>query len=146
MENFLTFLKLLIFSKTVLITPNAIDIEKEYTILLNKPISAITKGASLQIDVSGMLSKHKDIDVISSRYIVKKEIEVENIKIYLYSNKLDEAILLKYQGISWGGKNNIRIIFGDVENIKTDISFQKIKIETVQPLKKIKIYWVNGKH
>jgi hypothetical protein len=141
MDNIITFFKLLFFSKVVLLTPHPVNIDSKYSLVLNEPINAITHGAVLEIDVSNMFQS-RNITLINVSEIVMKNIPPNSVKAYLHTDKIDKTISLFFnRGISWSGNNEIRIILSNPEKMKTDVDFQKIKIETKVPLEQVKIYW-----
>jgi hypothetical protein len=62
----MTLLKILFFGGASLLTPNAIDLLDTTTLIqLVEPISAITEGAALEIDVSQYI--HADNDEEAAR-------------------------------------------------------------------------------
>jgi hypothetical protein len=66
-----TFLLILIFGKSITLTPYFIDIDKNYTIELEESISAITSGASINIDVFGNVRYKEGIDISDFRQKVR---------------------------------------------------------------------------
>lgn len=143
MDNILTFIKVLFLSKVLLVTPNPINIEKEKNINLTEGISAITEGAHIEIDVSSML-QNDNVDIITIKDIVSKTFPPESIKAILKSNEHSETVQLVYKGaVSWGGKEDIKIILSALNGVPTGMKFNNVLLETRIPLKDVKIYWNN---
>ncbi len=137
-------LLILFFSKVVLLTPNFIDINKgeDYIIKLNKPINAITTGASIMIDVTKMIPNADKLDIFQARDIVKKMFPKGSIEVLLIAKK--KEIKLEELGSSFN-KNNIRLILS-TKSVPTDIDFTSVIIKSDVDLKDVKVYWRNYTH
>ncbi len=137
------FILILFLSKTVLLTPEFIDInsnEKSYVINLKKPINAITSGASIQVDITEMLPKSIKRDIIKTRKSVSNMFPDGSIEAILSTDKGD--ISLRYEGGSLIGNDGVRLaLYG--EEMPTDIDFNVVTLKSNVNLEKVKIYWKN---
>ncbi len=135
------FFLILFFSKTLLLTPIPVDIEKTYTLNLEKPISAITSGASIQLDVSDMLLlENSNILEIRNRVsdiFFKDSIDVE-------ISLMDEKIKMIFDGATLINNDSVRLILHSSDDV-LDKDFNKIIINTKIKLENIKVYWKNYK-
>jgi len=141
----LDFIFILFFSKTVLLTPDFINInsnEKNHILNLNKPINAITSGASIQIDITKMLLYSVKGDIIKTRKSVSNMFPDGSVEAILSTHKGD--ISLKYEGGSLISNDNVRLALYS-ENIPTDTAFNVVTLKTSVNLEKIKVYWKNYK-
>lgn len=137
------FILILFLSKTVLLTPEFIDInsnEKSYVINLKKPINAITSGASIQVDITEMLPKSIKRDIIKTRKSVSNMFPDGSMEAILSTDKGD--ISLRYEGGSLIGNDGVRLaLYG--EEMPTDIDFNVVTLKSNVNLEKVKIYWKN---
>ncbi len=139
------FFLILFFSKMVLLTPSYVDINHGvdgYTVILQEPISAITPGASIQIDVTEMLDPFGKGDLFKIRSAISDLFKEGSIKVTLGEGS--EAIRLVYEGGSLIGDDSVFLALSG-ENIPTGVDFNKLIIKTEIQLKRVKIYWKNYK-
>lgn len=141
----LNFLIILLFSKTILLTPNFIDIDKgdNYVLNLNESISAITSGATIQIDVSEMvLTGGKKMDILEIHRAVLGMFTGYSIEAELIGER--GGITLTYQGsILVNNDSAILVLSGN--DVQTGIEFGAVAIKTNAKLERIKIHWKNYK-
>jgi hypothetical protein len=139
------FLFILLFSKTVLLTPDFITIDNfsdGYKVALNKPISAITSGASIQIDVSKMDLLSIKRSITETRNIVAKEFPVRSVKVTLKGE--GEKVQLIYQGAILANNDGVRLVLSS-DKIPIDVNFNEVIVRTNVELQRVKIYWKNYK-
>jgi len=136
--SILIFFKILFFADTVLLTPNPIDIINEYEIKLEKPISAITSGAYIMIDVSNMTSKLENI--YPDIYNV---LPPNSIMVYLYTTQGDRVALHYIKGFSGSGTNNWIHLYAKKDMIRTNVYYNKVLINSKIPLNNIEVSWRN---
>jgi len=143
MDNILTFFKILFLSKVVLVTPNFINVEHEQNINFIETVSAITEGAHFQIDVSSMF-KNQNVDIITIKDKISERFPLGSIKATLRSDEHSKTVQLIFKGgVSWGGKEDIKIILRALSEIPTGVHFKSVLIETKIPLEGVMIYWSN---
>ena len=139
------FIIILFFSKTILLTPSAINIDKgeKYVINLNESISAITTGANIQIDVSNMIIKDTlKINLIETRRIVSDMFDKGSIQAVLISE--NDKIMLTYQGETFINENNIRLVLS-ANKVSIRVDFSAIEMTSDVRLEKIEVFWKNYK-
>lgn len=137
---------ILLFSKTLLLTPEPINITGSYELSPNEPLSAITEGANLAIDVSSIIKPHKneDIDVFHNRLFTK--FPENSIKAILTNknNKKDEVILTFKRAHSTGQNNNkIEIYLYADQGMPKNHEYDTLKIVSEVELKNVLISWAN---
>ncbi len=139
----MTFLLILFFSKTILLTPEFIDVDTNmsgFEMSLSEPVSAITQGASIQIDVSEMLMKDGENNIIEIRNRVRNHFPENSVEVELIGEQVE--INLTYQGGVSTNKDSVRLVFSNNE-MPTGVDFNRIVIKTNVGLSRVKIYWRN---
>lgn len=149
LAQLLIFLKLVFFSETVVITNNPISIIDNYKIVLEKPLSAITSGAHIKIEIPNTFKIEPKKD-LSLKYLKKLELRTkqtinsENVKISLYTKENKKINLFLEKGYLQMHKNSVGIIFSNSKEIlKKD--FYKIEIDTNILLERAQVFWINSK-
>jgi hypothetical protein len=138
----LDFLIILFFAKTVLLTPNFIDIDvsnEPYKLNFAKPVTAINSGAEIQIDVTEMLSADIDKGVIVVRTKVKELFPSGSIEVFVLGK--GNNINLEYSGVL-KSKNSVRLAFTS-NQMPTDTEFNSLTLKTKVNLKRVKLFWKN---
>ncbi len=141
----LDFFTILFFSKTTLLTPEYVDVgisPDRYELTLNKPISAITRGAGIEIDVSKTILA----DGASSILQIREEVAASFPKGSITATLIGKGgeIQLTYQGNSMIGANSVRLDLSNV-GIPTNQKFERLVLVTEVELASVKIYWRNYK-
>jgi len=139
------FLLILFFSKTVLLTPDFIDVDTNMTgfeLSLDERLSAITQGATIQIDVSEMLMKDGGKNVLEIRDAVRNRFPDKSIEVGLIGGQ--EEVRLTYQGAVMANNDSVRLILSS-DAFPTGVDFSRMVIKTDVELIKVKIYWRNYK-
>jgi hypothetical protein len=138
----ITFLKVLFFGSWVSITSNPVNIGRDALnfYLVERPISAITPGAHLIIDISANISQTNILARIS---------EVEEFM-------PPGCLVAKFTGID-GSLHLLTEVSGSADNkktylnlskeggIETDLEFTEISITSCKAVKNINIIWSNFK-
>lgn len=137
---------ILFFSKTVLLTPVPVNISGEVVIRPEKPLEAITSGASLDIDVIDFIGRIKinEAGIFEIREIIKKKIPEGSVTATLHGSQ-GEKILLNKSGIS-KAKDVARLSLYADSGIPTNMAFNKITITSSTELRGVQVYWKNFKH
>lgn len=128
-----------------MLTPNFIDINKgdNYAIKLNEPISAITTGAAIQIDVSEMvLTGGQKMNLLETRRTVSDMFSKGSIEAALIAG--NKRIMLTYQGGTLVNNDSARLVLSGNED-PIGVDFSAIVIKTDVKLERVKIYWKNYK-
>lgn len=135
---------ILFFAKTILLTPSAIDIINSKTIILDDPIKAITTGASIQIDVTSMISYTHGEDIVEFRKTLFSILPKNSIRGMLVT-KNNMEIQLDYKGKHLFNEQAVLLTLSKSDGIPLDKEFEKVIIETDNDLKSVKILWKNFK-
>lgn len=140
------FFLILFFSKTILLTPVPVNISGEMVISPEKPLEAITPGASLEIDVSDFTGriKMKELGMIEVKKILKERIPEGSVSATLHGAK-GEKVLLNESGFSISNDGAKLTLFAD-QGIPTNVAFHRITITSNSELRGVKVYWKNFKH
>lgn len=137
---------ILFFSKFILITPQPIDINDTIELNTSEPISAITSGAHITVDVSSMIQRNEneDLSEYHNRHLTK--FPKNSIKAIL-ENKHGDKVALIYKGAhSHSGDNQnekIKLLLFAEEGVPNDKEFTMIKITSEVNLKNVLVTWVN---
>ena len=140
------FFLILFFSKTVLLTPVPVNISGEMVIRPEKPLEAITSGASLEIDVSDFTGrmKIKETGILEVKQILKEKIPQGSVTATLHGSK-GEKVALNESGFSIANDGARLSLYAD-SGIPTNVAFNKITITSSTELRGVKVYWKNFKH
>lgn len=133
-----TLLLILFFGKWVLLTPEPVDLtEKWIELTPKKPISAITGGAAIHVDVTqeiGYVPDFGKLKIIIPPHTVTAElipetgppISITNTS-YTYSDK------------------EVALIVDGAGSMPTDIKFKKVRIRSSRHIKRASVTWRNYK-
>ena len=139
MSDILTMLKILLFGGSTLLTPEPIDINTNiFTIEPKSSIEAITKGASLNIDVSQYILSEKMTDGFNE---IKEKFPQGCITATLISEQGQKVVLDKSSG-RWGGAKKM-VNLHAANGVPTDIEFNKIELVSCKEIKSTKVTWYN---
>ena len=138
MDSLVTFVKLLLFLETILLTPEPIHIGNDWiSITPEHPIKAITGGAAIYIDVTKYIAPF-DWDTSSEHF---QEGVVQGRLI-----KLDGSeITLANSGTSHDN-DFVWLIVDSEAPLPTNVEFVHIKLRSTKPIESALVYWKNGKH
>ena len=135
-------LKIMLFSSQTVINPTPINVtEPAIIIKLNKPISAINSGASIEVDITNLMGKYENViaglDKISEAYpkgCLKGQLTAT-----------DGAIVLLDETGGAVGQNNSYVIFHTFRPIPTDIEFSEVKVSSCNPMPEVTLVWRNSR-
>jgi len=139
------FVRLLFLAKTILLTPAPIDIFGEIELKPAKPLTAITAGASIEIDVSSMIKKHKGEDIIQFRRKVEETFPASMVEAKLISVSRQELIL-SYRGDCAYSENAVLLILRAEGGVPIDIAFQTLVVRSRKKLEAVTVSWKNYQH
>lgn len=138
------FLLILLFAKTVLLTPYPVSFESELEIAPAKPLKAITSGAEIQIQVTSMIAVDRGVGILKLQDAITEAFPSGTINAHLFS-KSGKEIVLGYNGFFSFAKNDVWLTLSKEGGMPTNMEFVKIVIESKVPLKDVNIYWKNHK-
>jgi hypothetical protein len=135
-DSMKTVIAILLFSKTVLLTQQPVDTGPEWReIQLTSPLTPITPGAKLFVDVSPLTGGHHDYGALKQLF-PPGQIEAKLVD----SNGV--ALLLRNgDGVAFGNGTDSLIL--DADAIRVDAKYIHLFIRSASPLSGIKITWQN---
>ena len=138
-----TFFLLLFYAKTIILTQE-ITIGNEWVEICPKnTFTAITGGASVEIDITNLLTNNdKNISVINNDFIYKL-FPPNSIQGEIITSENEIIKIQYYGGISYGGKNDIRLILISKKSIPTNKNFIKLRLKSKKTMNSVKVYWRN---
>ena len=144
MHELKIFFLILFLGKTVILTPTPISVgSEEVNISLSENISAITTGATLQIDVTAMIDLESQSDVIKIRTDAETQFPKGAITATL-SHSQESEIKLTYHGGLLVNDDRVRLSLEG--NIPLNTEWDRIKIQSDVELQNVTVIWVNAKH
>lgn len=139
----LDFVKIFLFSHMVALTPEPINIDEGCLELdLQEPISAITKGATLQIDVSSMVPDGIE-GVVETRNWVDKKFASGFAKAILIDSGRNNNVVLRYGGESSWTESRVHLLLSNSDGVPVNTNYEKIVLETSVNLHEVRIVWKN---
>ncbi len=138
------FFLILLFSKTILLTPDPINLHGRLELVPDKSIRAITSGASVQIDVSSLINKDENEGILAFRKRLLGMFPPKTISAKLLGE--DAGVVLQYDGGYSFNKDGVWLGLYAENGIPTDIEFKRVVIESSIKLNGIKILWKNYRH
>lgn len=138
------FIFILLFGKTFLLTNVPVDIQDTFFISLERPISAITSGANIQVDITSMLKYEPENGIADLSSKIEKLFPPHSIKATLFSRKGEEAILTNSKAFGFNDTRVLIPLYSDI-GVPKDIEFIKVQISSEKILRGVKIYWKNHK-
>lgn len=124
------------FSKLILLTPDPISLSEEWTFIIPKePISAITEGAAIRIDVSKYIIDKWSFEEVDSKFpngSIKGELISDNGLIFEIENKH-----------SAHNRDEVHLIIDSNKSVPTDVKFIKVALKSSKLIKDVKVYWRN---
>lgn len=137
-------LRILFFSKTILLTPHPIDLHGRIELIPDEPIEAITNGAGIEVDVSSMIAwkNHENIMLFKRRLLSLFPPETISVKLIGENAELE----MYYDG-SYSFNENIVILYVEAKNgVPVGVKYNKVVVSSGVKLKHIKVYWRNYKY
>jgi hypothetical protein len=141
----MTFLRILIFAKIVLLTPEPIDLFGEVELKLRESLTAITKGASIEINISSLITKPRQEGILEFRRRLREVFPPGTIEATMIS-KDKRQVTLHYNGASAYSGNEVILILDADGGVPTDVEFEKLIITSRINLKSVTVSWKNYKY
>jgi hypothetical protein len=136
------FFLILFYAKALTLTVEPIDIENHASIRLKEPLSAITSGAHVRIDVTKIISGTVDLsDTVLVLETLKLKFPNGSIKVTLSAND-DQIIVLDRISGSTNGKTS-ELILSSSTGVPTGVEFSKLEIESSTKLSAVTVIWQN---
>lgn len=139
------FLTILLMGKTFLLTQDPISIGPQWVELAGyESISAISPGASIQVDISKIIVWNDTDSIDDVRRLIHKSFPNRSIKAKLIDDAGTEVIF-SYHGNSLINKENILLPLHAENGAPVGTDFQKVIIYSDKSIKDVLIYWKNYK-
>ena len=136
------FLLILFLGKSVALTPMPIDIIDEVTLELGEPVSAVTGGAHLRIDVTRGVPSSIDLgDVVDVLDYLAGQFPAGSVTATLTTDTGVAQTLDQVGGSSDG--RTAELILSSSTAVPTGIDFSELKIDTTIPLPAVTVTWQN---
>jgi len=138
----LEFLLILFLGRSVLLTPEPINLSGTKEIVLNAPLKAVSGGARLGIDVSTLIFVRPEESIKDFRDRVRREFPPEVFSALLQS-KDGRSVRLGYAGNVEIGKTTVVLSLVSAEPIPTDRAFSRLSVSSALPVRGVKLIWTN---
>lgn len=138
------FLLALLFSKVILLTPHPVSVEGRIELVPAEPLTAISSGAELEIDVTSMVPNESKKRLFEFWDKAEAAFPAGVISAELV-DRAGHVVSLKYQGHSSISNDDIRLILDNGGEISTKAEYVKVVIDSRIPLKNVSVYWRNYK-
>jgi hypothetical protein len=136
-------LRILFFANSVLLTPSPINIHQGGDVEFSSPVSAISSGAAIHVDVSAMVPLGARQDIISSRRWVGSQFPRGSIVATIGCGGCPKGVEFSFDGdISWS-KGGVELMLTSKTGVPTDVEFNKINLHSDVELHQISIKWFN---
>ncbi|WP_198411339.1 hypothetical protein [Marinimicrobium alkaliphilum] len=136
----------MLFGTTVLLTPEPMDIvDGGIEIDLDKPISAITSGAALYLDVSSMRPPEVN-DILETRSWVDETFSSGFVSVNLFSASGKEDLELSYRGSSSWGKEVVYLMLTARSGVPVGVEYDRLTLKTDIDIHDVRIIWKNYRH
>lgn len=139
------FFLILLFSKTVLLTPEPVDLDGRIELAPDTPIEAITPGASIEIDVTPVIAWSGKEDITSFDKRLSDHFPPGGITATLVADG-HENVALSYRGHHrFNGKRVVLSLDAD-HGVPPGVKFNRVIIQSNIKLEGVRVYWRNYKH
>ena len=136
------FLQILFFAKSVLLTPEPIDIKGEISLQLAEPVSALTSGAHVRIDVTRNIPSSVDLpNVVAVLDYLAERFPDGSVTATLMTVAGERVILERVSGSTSGER--AEVVISSPSGVQTDIDFSEVKVATTTPLRAVTVTWQN---
>jgi hypothetical protein len=137
------FVLILLFGKTVLLTPAPIDLFGDVQLGPEKPLSAITDGAIIEIDVSSMIKIRAQEGLLDFVARVKRDFPAGTIEAKLISANGQIVRLRNTDSFAMGKDRVMLDLSAEGGVVPTDVKFDKVIVSSSIRLKSVKVMWRN---
>ena len=138
------FFLILFLGNSLALTPTPIDIVDEVTLELGAPVSAVTSGAHLRIDVARSVPSSIEPDaVVDVLDYLAGQFPAGSVTATLTTDTGEAQILDKVGGSSDGKTAELTI--SSSTGVPTGIDYSELTIVTAVPLEGVTVTWQNYK-
>ncbi len=136
------FIFILLFGKVVFLANISVDVQGTFSIDLEKPISALTPGAKIEIDVSSMINYEPGSSVKEFRKKVKEMFPPGSIQAVLVPIK-GKDLTLEYAGNFGFNRQEVMIYLDSSSGVLKGKKIKKIIIFSSVKIQDAKLFWKN---
>ena len=131
-----TFFLLLFFSKTLLLTPDPINLSQDWMqIVPQRPLTAITSGATIIIDITSIVGEEKNIATLE-RTFPRGTVEAKLIRD-------DGTEVTLHDGFFAYSEHQCWILLSGDGPVPTSVRFVKVLVRGSPILRGVKVSWKN---
>lgn len=141
----LDFLRILFFAKTILLTPEPITLFGDAELRPTDPLTAITSGAGIEIDVTSMLARKQAEGIVEFRSRALEAFPPGSIEARL-SGKGTADVVLRYEGNVIVADNAVVLGLSANPGVPTDAAYDRVALKTTVKLDAVRVSWRNAKH
>jgi hypothetical protein len=136
------FFLILFFAQSIAITAEPIDIKNSVSFRLADPVSAITSGAHVRIDVTNSLTGTIDFsDIVSVLDYLKVQFPSGSVIAILTTATGEEMVLDNVSGSSNG--EIAELVLSSSSGMLTDVDFSELTIQSLTRLNDVTVTWQN---
>lgn len=136
------FFLILFFAQSIAITAEPIDIKNSVSLNLVDPISAITSGAHVRIDVTNSLAGAVDFsNIVSVLDHLKMQFPTGSVIAALTTTTGERMVLDNINGSTNG--ENAELLLSASTGLSIDVEFDELVIESVIELYGVTVTWQN---
>jgi hypothetical protein len=136
------FFLILFLAKSIAITTEPIDIVNSVSLILAEPVSAITSGENLLIDVtSSLVGTIYFSNIVWFLEYLKTQYPNGSVKAILTTSTGQSVILDNVSGSANG--ENAELVISSSSGLQTGIEFSELKIESSKKLLGVSVTWQN---
>ena len=108
---------------------------------LRAPISAVTRGAAIFVDITLMIPKD-EITISLSRRWVEKNVSAGCMQAVLLAEKA-ESVVLEFKGSSSFEPGKVFLILASGSGVPVRRDFERLSLTSCMPLSQVMVYWRN---
>lgn len=136
------FFLIMFFAKSVVLTAEPIDILDELTLQLPEPVSAITSGANVRIDVTRSMPASVDLpDAVAVLDYLAERYPDGSVSATLAAATGETAVLDRVSGSSSPG--SAELVLSSASGVQTDVEFSELSVASTTPLRAVTVTWQN---
>jgi hypothetical protein len=136
------FFLILFFAKSIVVTPEPIDIVDSVSLKFAEPVSAITSGAHIRIDVTDSVRDSVGLaNIVAVLDYLKKKYPDGSVSASLTTATGEATILDKTGGSA--NAESAQLILLSSTGVPTGIDFSEVEIVSTADLKGVSVTWQN---
>lgn len=123
-----------------MITDSPVNIENQPVVIeFQKPLTAITSGAHIQLNVSNSITAENMVEAFEE---IENEFPSGCVTGSLNAKDI-EGLDISQMGESWGGKDQVYLKLSSTLGVPTDTAYESIVIKSCREITGTDIVWYN---